>query len=238
MKAVATYLDWMKHSFGTTRCMDRNNTDFHKVSGQLLYFTNLRKMLSCVFQAGRTIDYLTENMEDILVEAGRAKTETPNNSNAHCAVNVLQQVRERTGVGNQRLERIAHVLDGGVGLSGGLCGALSGAVIAINLLHGFNLRKMSYMQNLIGFFVGHVNLMRSSKPFARRDTFFLGKTLVTDFKEKFGSIECRDLTGRTFADLDDFRTYMGESAHCREMIRRSAALAADIIDETMPGEKN
>ncbi|MBW1899838.1 MAG: C_GCAxxG_C_C family protein, partial [Deltaproteobacteria bacterium] len=78
-------------------------------------------------------------------------------SSIHCARNVLESVRERTGIGNDRLERLSIVFDGGVGLRGVLCGALSGAILALNLLHGFNLRRMSYSSNFKKFLVGHIN---------------------------------------------------------------------------------
>ena len=118
-------------------------------------------------------------------------------SPVHCAQEVLKQVHSKTSIGNKRLERLSIVMDGGIGLRGALCGALAGAILSLNLVHGFNLRQMSYGTVIKKFLIGHINLIRK-KPGRHRDTFSIGKQLVNRFREQAGSIECRSSPADNF----------------------------------------
>ena len=85
----------------------------------------------------------------------------------HCAKKVLEGIREQTGIGNENLEQLSFIFDGGLGLQGGVCGALAGAIMGINLLVGLNIRDTSYYQSVKAFTVGHINLLKNkpvSKP--------------------------------------------------------------------------
>lgn len=231
LESVGAYLDWFRREHGTTQCRERNNVDFHKVSGQLKYFLSTRKMLRCMLLTGSALNHLTLN-EDFQGFCSEKPSEGPESSaSIHCAGNVLESVRKRTGIGNDRLERLSIVFDGGVGLKGVLCGALSGAILALNLLHGFNLRRMSYSSNLKKFLVGHINLLRKESN-RSMDTFSIGKQMADEFRKNAGSLECSTITGRTFENLEDFRAYIEGSESCQNLIRISADIAVKAIEET------
>jgi signal transduction protein with GAF and PtsI domain len=59
---------------------------------------------------------------------------------------VLKGIKEQTGITNERLENLSFVFDGGVGLQGGVCGALAGAIMGINILVGMNFKNLSNLQ--------------------------------------------------------------------------------------------
>ena len=63
----------------------------------------------------------------------------------HCAQQVLKGIREQTGIGDDLLEQLSFVFDGGIGLQGGVCGALAGAIMGVNLLIGMNVREMKLL---------------------------------------------------------------------------------------------
>ena len=231
LESVGGYLDWFKREHGTTQCRERNNVDFHKVSGQLKYFLSSSKMLRCMLLTGSALNHLTLNENFQVSCPDKPSGDIEAGASIHCARNVLESVRERTGIGNDRLERLSIVFDGGVGLRGVLCGALSGAILALNLLHGFNLRQMSYSSNFKKFLIGHINLLRE-KSGRSIDTFFIGKQMTTEFKENAGSIECSTITGRTFENPEDFSEYIETSEPCRNLIRISADIAVKAIEET------
>ena len=57
----------------------------------------------------------------------------------NCAQSVLLTMQEYYGIGRSRLiPKIATAFGGGIGRRGSLCGALTGAIMAIGLKHGTN----------------------------------------------------------------------------------------------------
>lgn len=228
LKSAGSYMDWFHDTYGTTLCRERNKVDFHSPSGSLKYFFSARKIIRCMLMAGGALNYLTLNRTNRLSEAD-SKENDDYSPSCHCAQDVLKQVRQRTGVGNDRLERLSIVLDGGVGLNGGLCGAVAGSVLAINLIHGFNLRQMSYPTNVKKFIIGHINLIKK-KPGKSVDTFSIGKEVVNQFKETAGSIKCSQITGRYFSSPEAFCNYIETSDNCKNLIRVSADIAVRAIE--------
>ncbi|MBN2437650.1 MAG: C-GCAxxG-C-C family protein [Deltaproteobacteria bacterium] len=61
----------------------------------------------------------------------------------HRAQLVLKGIRERTGIGDDLLERLSFVFDGGVGLHGGARWAISGAMMGLNLAIGINKKRLA-----------------------------------------------------------------------------------------------
>lgn len=229
IQAVGDYMNWFRQKHGTTQCGERNNVDFHKVTGQLRYFLSIPKIMRCILMCGRSIQHLTQNTNGNAPPAMTVEPE-PQCEPLHCATEVLKQVRETTGVGYHRLERLSVVFDGGIGLAGMLCGAVIGAVLSINFVHGFDLRRMSYSSNVTKFLVGHISLLRN-KAGQKPDTFFLGKQMVNQIRETTGAIDCRAITGKRFSSIDDFQNHMQQSGICRNLIHTSASLAAEVIQQ-------
>jgi len=146
----------------------------------------------------------------------------------HCARFVLEGIRKKTGIGSKRLEKLSFVFDGGLGLTGGVCGALAGAITGINHLVGLPVRNMSYWKTIKGFGIGHVNLL-VDRPFGTQEPFKAGKQVVQKFKEIAGSTECCDITGEGFAGWDDFQEYIKGASRCHELMDFAVDQACRVI---------
>ena len=95
-------------------------------------------------------------------------------------------IRKETQIGNEELERISVALDGGIGLSGGGCGALSGALMALGLKYALH-PKNTEPDKL-------KNIYR-----AMDSGFFkMAKILVSKFIKEFEYLECKRITNTKF----------------------------------------
>jgi hypothetical protein len=68
----------------------------------------------------------------------------------------------------------------------------------------------------------------------------LGHELAAWFKGKFGTTQCRALTGCDFASPADVRDYIATdgTARCTELARRVAARVADLVERSSnPGNR-
>ncbi len=234
LEKVREYVDWFRERFGTTLCRERAGVDFYKVRGQLRYFLPGNRVCRCLYHIGKSVEFVENSMReglssvdgsDLSIEVLGTKMATP----GFCANEVLRRVRERTGIGSKSLERISVVLDGGVGLSGGVCGALSGAIIAMNSLFGADVRRASVPQNIMGFVVGHINLLKN-RPIKMPEPFGIGREIVTEFKKVAGSLECLEISGREFLNLSDFEAFAPTAEKCREIIEIASDLSSRAIE--------
>lgn len=135
-----------------------------------------------------------------------------------CAESVLQALCERNCAKDVRagfVPRMASGFCSGVARTGGMCGALSGAIMALGLLHG-----------------------RDSGQASLETVYAMVQELTAEFQERFGASTCAELTGV------DFRTAEGQQAFrernlklelCIPMARASAAMAQRILDDFMTG---
>jgi C_GCAxxG_C_C family probable redox protein len=126
-----------------------------------------------------------------------------------CAESVLAALARRQGVESALLPAIATGFCGGVSRRGGMCGAVSGAVMAISLVGG-----------------------RRSATDSREETYAAVQSLIDGFAKEFGSINCPELIG---VDLGaeqgraEFRA-RGLIKRCHGFTCRAAEMAAEIID--------
>ncbi len=96
----------------------------------------------------------------------------------NCAEAVLLALAAAAGVpGSPLLPRLATGFGGGVARRQMICGALSGAILAINLTHGRD---------------------RAADP--RDPAYTRVNRLLDEFGKRFGAHDCRALTGYDFAD--------------------------------------
>jgi C_GCAxxG_C_C family probable redox protein len=126
-----------------------------------------------------------------------------------CAESVVAALARRQGVESDLLPAIATGFCGGVSRRGGMCGAVSGAVMAISLVGG-----------------------RREATDSQEGTYAAVQELVDGFVKEFGSINCPELIGVDLGRDDgraEFRA-RGLIARCRGFACRSAELAAEIID--------
>ncbi len=141
--------------------------------------------------------------------------------NGNCAQSALAGVLEAFGVENSDVFRAATGFADGIGLTGeGVCGALSGSVMAL------------------GYFFG-----RKRDEFQRRGkmmkALLLSRELQRQFKEKYGTCRCFDLQtkfyGRFFNLLDpaemEAAAKAGVADTCSTLTGEIAAMAVGLILE-------
>lgn len=95
-------------------------------------------------------------------------------SGYNCAQSVLHVFMDEINMTEEEIIRIAGGLGGGV-RSGEICGAASGAVIAISAKYGFTVEKKFELYKIVTDF-------------------------ISEFKKRSGSLVCRELIGYDFSD--------------------------------------
>jgi hypothetical protein len=224
---VGKYTDWFASTYGSYLCRERTRSDFYSTWGQLKYFLTLYHLAGCFRHIRGAMRYLYQtNHLPMTLDNNIAAAQ--DDQALHCARFVLEGIRKKTGINSKRLEKLSFVFDGGVGLTGGVCGALAGAIIGINLLLGLPVRNISYWKTIKGFGVGHVNLL-VDRPFGTQEPFKAGKQVVQKFKENAGSTECFDITGESFTGWDDFQEYIKGSSRCHELMDFTVDQACRVI---------
>jgi C_GCAxxG_C_C family probable redox protein len=102
----------------------------------------------------------------------------------HCAESVLMAVCRELGVENALVPRIATAFGGGMGRSGEVCGAVTGALMAIGVKLGREEPEQSYDE---------VNA--------------LTRRFLQSFREQMGSLHCRDLIGTDLGTPEGLQAY-------------------------------
>jgi len=226
MALASDYVKGFDQTYGTTLCSERTNVDFWTLRGLLRYLMPGHRMVPCMIHIHGSLKRLCEMQE---VDLPQIAVDNEVN-NIHCARDVLKGIRERTGVGDPVLEKISMVLDGGVAYSGGLCGALAGAVLAIHLLLGDNLREISLPRSYYIFLKG-LTYLRAEEEQDCDHSYNGTRKMALPFEESAGSINCREITGRDFSGWDDFQSHIRSADRCRELIEFSISHACQILEE-------
>jgi hypothetical protein len=213
---VGEYVKWFEENFGTSLCRERTGVDFYTIMGQLRYFMPGDKVSKCLWHIRGAIRYLysfrQKELPMIEVQSDENQDEP-----IHCAQAVLKAIKEQTGIGDDLLEQLSFVFDGGIGLQGGACGALAGAILGVNSVIGMNVRKMKYSEIFKAFAVGHKNLL-TNKPVEKPEPFNVGKEMVKNFRQEAGEIECRKITAQQFSDWPDFQNFISSSEKCSRLM--------------------
>jgi len=227
LSLVGEYFRWFEENFGSSLCRERSGVDFYKTFGQLRYFFPGDKVGKCLWHIRGAIRHLyTYTKKDL--PTFDAEPEKIQGEQMHCAQAVLRGIRDRTGIGDSLLERLSFVFDGGVGLQGGVCGALAGAVMGINLVLGMDIRDTSYSATLKSFVVGHINLLLDNA-IGKPEPFAVGKSVLQRFREEAGATECLAITEKASSDWDDFQEHMSTSEKCTRLIEIATSEASNAI---------
>ena len=99
-----------------------------------------------------------------------------------CAEGTYAALQEHFELSDTSNSTEAMALNGGIGYSGGTCGALIGAALTLGRLAGIRLAE---------------------RPQAKRVARGLLQKLMADFAAEFGSTQCRELTGFDLASDHD-----------------------------------
>lgn len=89
-----------------------------------------------------------------------------------CAESVLLAIAENQGIQSDLIPKIATGFCSGISRTGGMCGAVSGAIMGINLVAG-----------------------RSSPSESIEPSYTLTQKLISQFERQYGSVNCRQLIG-------------------------------------------
>jgi len=201
------YTSWFEERFSSTLCRER--------FGDLKAAT-LAGLMKCETHTGEAASQLIRLIERPLEQGGEV-TRTDERlceSGGYCAAEVLRGVREATGHGSLYLEQLSVALDGGIGLSGGLCGALAGALMPIGLIWGLQPRAAGFIETMQYSARGHKDLATGSR---RPGMWTVGNPLVKEFRRKFGSLECKDIAGRSFHSGKELAEFMQGSDVCSQI---------------------
>ena len=224
---IKDYSTWFQEKYGSTLCRERGGLNLWKLRGVLGCFLpqNTYKGLSHSGGASKYI-YSIKDLEPEI--DSNQNFEFPNKF--HCAKQVLEKIRNETGIGNSAVERISIALDGGVGLQGGACGAIAGAVMAISLHLGKNFRKSGTLSNWKDFMQSPGKL---SKQKSFEDLFSVGGKLMNSFEEQTSSLECKDICNTTFNSWKEFQQFgaSGSSDKCKKLIDFTANKAIELINK-------
>jgi C_GCAxxG_C_C family probable redox protein len=127
-----------------------------------------------------------------------------------CAESVLQAIAESQGIQSELIPKIATGFCSGVSRTGGMCGAVSGAIMGINLVTGRNLPTESLEVN-----------------------YAVIQKLISRFESQYGSINCRQLIGCDLSteagQLYFMENHLMES--CLQYAEGATSMAVSLIAE-------
>lgn len=127
----------------------------------------------------------------------------------NCCESVLLALAEHSGIESDLLPRIATGVGAGFSLNGLTCGTISGAAMAIGLKHGRRTNKENPQET-----------------WTRVDKF------IEAFKDRWGALTCRELTGLDVKTAEGFKEYY-KSVHdyaCTERVKFAVRKAIELID--------
>lgn len=227
------YIRWFEKKYGSSLCRERTKVNFNSITGMLRYLAPGDKVFKCIWHIKGAIRYLHDLTDRELStdQYDHYKDLEP----IHCAQRVLKGIREKTGVRDDLLENLSFIFDGGLGLQGGVCGALAGAIMGLNLSVGHDFRNTSYFENLKGFTIGHMNLLRNPAE-EKIEPFSLGKDIVRVFKKEAGGLECSLISGRTFSGWSQFQEYISSSDKCAKLIDLAESQAVSKIKSSLANQ--
>ena len=126
-----------------------------------------------------------------------------------CAESVLMAIAVSQNIKSEIIPRIASGFCGGMALTNGLCGAVAGGVMAINLLYGrdnnFQNKDLNYQKV---------------------------QEFIVEFKTRFGSLNCPDLTGCDLSTDKGKEQFDVLNVHekCTELTAEATSMVLELID--------
>jgi C_GCAxxG_C_C family probable redox protein len=127
-----------------------------------------------------------------------------------CAESVLSAIAESQGIRSDLIPRIATGFCSGISRTGSLCGAVSGAIMGINLVAG-----------------------RNSPAESLEVCYALTQKLISRFERQFGSINCRQLIGCDLATEAGQQYFMENHLmeSCLQYAEGATSMAVSLIAE-------
>jgi C_GCAxxG_C_C family probable redox protein len=125
----------------------------------------------------------------------------------------VQVAQEYLGEVDERITRMATALPGGLGLRGGTCGILLGALGAVGLKHGS---------------VKRAERQLSGKTSLRVFDFF--QELA---RKRYGTINCRDISHCDFTKPEEASAFLGSAAQreCGGLLTETVEFLLPLLDD-------
>ena len=127
-----------------------------------------------------------------------------------CAESVLQAIAESQGIQSDLIPRIATGFCSGISRTGGICGAVSGAIMGINLVAG-----------------------RNSPGESLEVSYALTQKLISQFEKQYGSVNCRQLIGCNLATDAGQRNFVESNLmeSCLQYAEGATRMAISLITD-------
>lgn len=131
------------------------------------------------------------------------------NSGFYCAESVLKVITEEENISSPLLPGIATGLCSGMSRTSNMCGALTGGILALNIVFGRNTPEASIENN-----------------------YKAVQKLIAEFEHELGSSNCQELLGCDLNDENGQKKFHQEELHlkCAEFTGKAAELVRTIID--------
>jgi C_GCAxxG_C_C family probable redox protein len=120
-------------------------------------------------------------------------------------------VAESKGIQSDIIPKIATGFCGGISRTCGMCGAVSGAIMALNIFYGRNIPNEPADENYIAV-----------------------RKLLGEFEKRFGSSNCKELTGCDLGTQEGHDTFISSRKlieQCKEYVEEATRMAMSIIEE-------
>jgi C_GCAxxG_C_C family probable redox protein len=127
-----------------------------------------------------------------------------------CAESVLLAIAESQGIQSDLIPKIASGFCSGIARTGGMCGAVSGAIMGINLMAG-----------------------RSSPSESLEFSYGLTQKIIGLFEKQYGSVNCRQLIGCDLATEAGQRTFLENNLmeRCHQYAAEATRTALSLMAE-------
>ncbi|MFV2016446.1 MAG: C-GCAxxG-C-C family protein [Candidatus Heimdallarchaeota archaeon] len=211
---ISDYTNWFEEKYKSTLCRDRIKLDLWTVKGVAKLLLP-QKIIKCLSHTKGSMRYLSSKVEEF--KFTEIENDTISNQSYHCARTVLERIRNATSIGNAQLEKISIAFDGGVGLQGGACGALAGAIMALNLHTGSlneNIENKKQSKNYLSYPLKN----RKKENIEKKPIAYQAKELVEKFLKVTNSLECKNITNKRFSNWNEFQNYREKSQICETLI--------------------
>lgn len=129
-----------------------------------------------------------------------------------CAESVLLAVAENKGIESELIPKIATGFCAGMSFTSGLCGALSGGIMALNMLYGRS----------------EVDDFKS-----KETTYYMVGKFITEFEKRLGSRNCADLLGCDVSTPEGLKTFEEEDMErqkCHKITEEATSIVIELIE--------
>jgi C_GCAxxG_C_C family probable redox protein len=122
---------------------------------------------------------------------------------------VLLSVAESKNIHSEIIPKISTGFCGGLARTCGICGAVSGAIMSINLFYGRNLPNEPYDKSYVPV-----------------------QKMINTFENKFGSTNCKVLIGVDLGTEEGLKKFLSENKveQCKNFTEEATRMAMSIIE--------